>query len=165
MLRRLPLPKLRSPSAAASLQTPRRFAYQKATPSNSSNDDSAGHPSNPSDDPKLSPLYTPLTGRHLLEEPMLNKGAAFTFEERERFKLMHFLPHEYHRLETQLSRAEAQLRSRKDPLAKYSFLRSMKDQNQVLFYALIQKNLKECLPIIYTVSYANRRGFQFWHPS
>lgn len=152
MLRRCPLPKLRSPTAAVSLQAPRRFAYQKAKPCNN-DDDSAGHPSNPSDDPKLSPLYTPLTGRHLLEEPMLNKGAAFTPEERERFKLQHFLPHEYHRLETQLNRAEAQLRSRQDPLAKYSFLRSMKDQNQVLFYALIQKNLKECLPIIYTVSH------------
>lgn len=90
-------------------------------------------------------LITPLRGRQLLEEPSLNKGAAFTPEERRQFGLLHHLPYEYHPLEVQLQRAEAQLRQSSDPLAKYSFLRSMQDQNQVLFFALVQKHLKELL--------------------
>lgn len=110
----------------------------------------AGHPSNDPTAPKLSPLYTPLRGKQLMEEPILNKGSAFTEQEREVFQLKHILPYEYHDLNRQLHRATDQLFSRSDPLLQYSFLRSMRAQNQVLFYALLGSNLKKLLPIIYT---------------
>jgi malate dehydrogenase (oxaloacetate-decarboxylating) len=109
-----------------------------------------GHPSNHPAAPQLPPLFTPLRGKQLMEEPILNKGSAFTFEERETFHLRHHLPFEYHDLSIQVKRASDQLFSRSDPVLQYSFLRSLRDQNQVLFYALLQKSLKETLPIIYT---------------
>lgn len=85
-----------------------------------------------------------------MEEPILNKGSAFTEQEREVFQLKHILLYEYHDLNRQLHRATDQLFSRSDPLLQYSFLRSMRAQNQVLFYALLGSNLKKLLPIIYT---------------
>jgi malate dehydrogenase (oxaloacetate-decarboxylating) len=85
-----------------------------------------------------------------MEEPILNKGSAFTKEERQKFQLTHLLPYEYHDLPLQVERATRQLFSRDDPVLQYSFLRSLRAQNQVLFYALLQSNLKKTLPIIYT---------------
>jgi malate dehydrogenase (oxaloacetate-decarboxylating) len=96
------------------------------------------------------PLYTPLLGKQVMEEPELNRGSAFTRGEREKFQLKHLLPYEYHPLELQVERATRQLFSRSDPVLQYSFLRSMRSQNQVLFYALLQSNLKKLLPIVYT---------------
>lgn len=114
---------------------------------------SNGHPSNAPGTKALTPLFTPLKGKSILEEPILNKGTAFTHQERSLFHLNHLLPFQYDDLNLQLKRAEAQLFSKqrsKDPVLQYSFLRSMRDQNQVLFYALLKSRLKETLPIIYT---------------
>lgn len=109
-----------------------------------------GHPSNDASAPRLAPLFTSLTGKPLLEEPILNKGSAFTHDERKTFHLQHLLPYEYHDLSVQVERATDQLISRSDAVLQYSFLRSLREQNQVLFYALLQSRLKEMLPIIYT---------------
>lgn len=130
------------------LQTLSRGVAGQATPKG--RDQEHGHPSNHDSAPKLPPLFTPLKGKQLMEEPILNKGSAFTWEERETFHLKHFLPYEYHDLSIQVKRATDQLFSRNDPVLQYSFLRSMRDQNQVLFYALLQASLKQTLPIIYT---------------
>lgn len=116
--------------------------------------DKHGHPSNDKDAPRLTPLYTPLMGKHLTEEPILNKGSAFTAEERELFHLKHYLPYEHHALNVQVQRAAAQLFERQEPVLQYAFLRSLRDQNQVLFYALLQAKLKETLSIIYTPTVA-----------
>lgn len=113
-----------------------------------------GHPSNDESAPRLPPLYTPLRGKHLTEEPILNKGSAFTTEERELFHLKHYLPYEHHALNVQVQRASAQLFGLKEPVLQYAFLRSLRDQNQVLFYALLQARLKETLSIIYTPTVA-----------
>ncbi|GAA6064064.1 hypothetical protein JCM10212_007038 [Sporobolomyces blumeae] len=96
------------------------------------------------------PIWTALRGRALLNEPSLNKGAAFTLEERDTFGLFGLLPHESHSLEQQCRRAYSQLKERQSNLAKYTFLSSLRDQNHVLFYNLCLRHLNELLPIIYT---------------
>ncbi|GAA5873372.1 hypothetical protein JCM16303_001105 [Sporobolomyces ruberrimus] len=96
------------------------------------------------------PIWTALRGRALLNEPSLNKGAAFTLEERDTFGLFGLLPHESHSLEQQCRRAHNQLKERPNNLAKYTFLSSLRDQNHVLFYNLCLRHLNELLPIIYT---------------
>ncbi|GAA5975917.1 hypothetical protein JCM5350_000778 [Sporobolomyces pararoseus] len=96
------------------------------------------------------PIWTALRGRALLNEPSLNKGAAFTKEERDTFGLFGLLPHESHSLEQQCKRAHNQLKERPNNLAKYTFLSSLRDQNHVLFYNLCLRHLNELLPIIYT---------------
>ncbi|CEQ39123.1 SPOSA6832_00607 [Sporobolomyces salmonicolor] len=96
------------------------------------------------------PIWTALRGRALLNEPSLNKGAAFTSEERDAFGLYGLLPHEQHSLEQQCERAYSQLQERSSPMAKYTFLSSLRDQNLVLFYNLALRHLQELLPVIYT---------------
>jgi malate dehydrogenase (oxaloacetate-decarboxylating) len=80
----------------------------------------------------------------------LNKGSAFTNEERDEFELTGLLPSNVQTLDEQVKRAYAQVSSRSDNLAKNIFMTSLKEQNEVLYYKLIQEHLKEMFPIIYT---------------
>ena len=75
-----------------------------------------------------------LTGSALLNTPSFNKGAAFTAEEREAFKLTGLLPAQVHTLETQVKRAYQQYSTRSDALAKNTFMTSLKEQNEVFYY-------------------------------
>ncbi|KAA6415822.1 MAG: putative NAD-dependent malic enzyme [Lasallia pustulata] len=91
-----------------------------------------------------------LTGTALLRSPYLNKGSAFPPNERKDFKLQALLPPNVQTLEEQVRRAYQQYSSRQDDLAKNTFMTSMKEQNEVLYYRLIQDHLKEMFSIIYT---------------
>ncbi|KLT41439.1 putative malate dehydrogenase [Cutaneotrichosporon oleaginosum] len=96
------------------------------------------------------PIRTNLRGSALLNTPSLNKGAGFTREERSIFGLEGFLPYDVHTLEKQCDRAYNQLKRQPTPLLQHVFLASLRDQNTVLFYRLLQDHLKELLGIIYT---------------
>ncbi|KAH0376470.1 hypothetical protein KCU89_g17963, partial [Aureobasidium melanogenum] len=91
-----------------------------------------------------------LTGSELLSCTYLNKGSAFTEEERDEFELVGLLPSNVQTLDEQVKRAYAQFSTRPDNLAKNTFMTSLKEQNEVLYYRLIQDHLKEMFPIIYT---------------
>jgi len=91
-----------------------------------------------------------LTGSALLNTPYFNKGVAFTREEREQFKLTGLLPQNIQSLEQQVKRAYQQYSTRQDDLAKNTFMTSLAEQNQVLYFRLIQQHLKEMFSIIYT---------------
>lgn len=75
-----------------------------------------------------------LQGNALLRTPYFNKGSAFTKEERDTFKLHGLLPANVQTLDEQVKRAYAQYQSRPDDLAKNTFMTSMKEQNEVLYY-------------------------------
>ncbi|KAL8725029.1 MAG: hypothetical protein Q9181_006567 [Wetmoreana brouardii] len=89
-------------------------------------------------------------GAALLRSPYHNKGSAFPPEEREAFKLHGLLPPNVQTLDEQVQRAYQQYSSRADALAKNTFMTSMKEQNEVLYYKLIQEHLKEMFSVIYT---------------
>jgi malate dehydrogenase (oxaloacetate-decarboxylating) len=91
-----------------------------------------------------------LTGSALLSSPYHNKGSAFPADERKDFKLQSLLPQNIQTLDQQVKRAYQQYSSRQDALAKNTFMTSMKDQNEVLYYRLIHDHLKEMFGIIYT---------------
>lgn len=96
------------------------------------------------------PLYTPYAGPTLLETPLLNKGSAFTKREREAFNLVGLLPPRYESIEEQVERCYMQYSSCTTTMNKHIYLRSIQDNNETLFYRLLQQNLEEMLPIIYT---------------
>ncbi|RYO43575.1 NAD-dependent malic enzyme [Alternaria arborescens] len=96
------------------------------------------------------PLETSLTGNALLRTPYFNKGSAFTKEERDTFKLHGLLPTNIQTLDEQVKRAYAQYNSRPSDLAKNTFMTSLKEQNEVLYYRLILDHLKEMFSVIYT---------------
>ncbi|KAE8363653.1 hypothetical protein BDV27DRAFT_4832 [Aspergillus caelatus] len=96
------------------------------------------------------PLECPYEGRDVITSCHFNKGSAFSEEERNVFKLHGLLPPNIQTLEDQVQRAFQQYKSRPDALAKNTFMASMKAQNEVLYYKLIQTHLKEMFSVIYT---------------
>jgi malate dehydrogenase (oxaloacetate-decarboxylating) len=106
-------------------------------------------PENPPPD-HSGPLLLDLAGVDLLNRPLLNKGTAFSEEERSAFGLHGLLAPHVGTMEQQLARRLAALRALASPLDKYSFLRDMQDTNEVLFHALAVRHIEEVLPLIYT---------------
>ncbi|CAG7947988.1 unnamed protein product [Penicillium salamii] len=96
------------------------------------------------------PLPCPYQGASVLQSSQFNKGSAFPTHERSAFKLHGFLPPNIQTLDEQVQRAYQQYSSRADDLAKNTFLSSMKAQNEVLYYKLVQTHLKEMFSVIYT---------------
>ena len=96
------------------------------------------------------PLYIRHSGPALLETPLLNKGSAFSREERIDFNLTGLLPPRYETISEQLDRAYRQYSSYHEAINKHIYLRGIQDNNETLFYALVSQYLEEMMPIIYT---------------
>ncbi|MGH3337623.1 MAG: oxaloacetate-decarboxylating malate dehydrogenase, partial [Propionibacteriaceae bacterium] len=96
------------------------------------------------------PVRIRARGRSVLTNPMLNRGTAFTTEQRQALGLQGLLPSGVSTLEGQLRRVYAQYRRQPDDLAKNVMLGNMRDRNEVLFYRLLAEHLEEMLPIVYT---------------
>ncbi|WP_115719070.1 NAD-dependent malic enzyme [Gallaecimonas mangrovi] len=96
------------------------------------------------------PLYIPYAGPALLESPLLNKGSAFTQKERIQFNLLGLVPQYVETIEEQRDRAYAQFCACTSDLDKHVYLRSIQDNNETLFYRLLEEHLDEVMPIIYT---------------
>ena len=99
---------------------------------------------------KKQPLYISYSGPSLLETPLLNKGSAFTSEERLNFNLTGLLPPRYETIDEQVQRAYMQYSSFDEDLNKHIYLRAIHDNNETLFYKLVNAHLAEMMPIIYT---------------
>ncbi len=89
-------------------------------------------------------------GSEVLRIPRLNRGTAFTWEEREKLGLIGLLPTGITPLEAQLHRAYAQYQRAEGDLAKFAYLAGLRDRNTVLFYRLLSEHLEEMMPIVYT---------------
>ena len=95
-------------------------------------------------------IRTRLSGFDLLLNPRLNKGTAFTEEERDIFGLHGLLPPHVGSLEDQWERRKIALRQRTSEFSKYRLMRDLQDNNETLFYSFIAHNVEELLPIVYT---------------
>lgn len=95
-------------------------------------------------------LETSLHGKLLLTVPQLNKGTAFTKQERIDFGLMGKLPTEIESLQEQVQRAYEQCTNYNSRLQQNIYLNNLHDKNQIVFYKLASEHLPELLPIIYT---------------
>lgn len=95
-------------------------------------------------------VETVLTGERLLENPLLNKGSAFTEAERRELGLLGLLPPHVATMEQQLARTYENYRRKGSNLERYIFLASLQDRNETLFYRLLQEHIREMSPIIYT---------------
>ena len=96
------------------------------------------------------PIYISYAGPALLETPLLNKGSAFSEKERRAFNLIGLLPPRYENIEEQVKRAYMQYKSFEEPINRHIYLRVVQDNNETLFYRLLEEHLVEMLPIIYT---------------
>lgn len=120
-------------------------------------------------------LYIPYAGPSLLEMPLLNKGSAFSLEERVSFNLMGLLPQNVESIEEQVARVYSQYQQCTNDLDKHILLRSVQDDNETLFFRVIEEHLEEMMPIIYTPTvgqaceefsniYRNHRGLFISYP-
>ncbi|WP_374018436.1 NAD-dependent malic enzyme [Paenibacillus thiaminolyticus] len=89
-------------------------------------------------------------GKEILAKPLLNKGVAFTLEERKKLKLEGLLPPIVLTLEEQAKRAYEQFLAQPNKLRQNIMLNDLAKRNTVLFYRLLTDHISEMLPVIYT---------------
>ncbi len=95
-------------------------------------------------------LNVPLRGHLLLDRPLLNKGTAFTKDERDAFGLLGLLPPTEETLDEQATRAYEAYGFKTTDLERHIYLRQLQDSNETLFYRLLLDHLTEMMPIVYT---------------
>ena len=86
----------------------------------------------------------------LLNQQGLNKGTAFTDEERTRFGLHGLLPPHVETLAQQVARVYEAYKRKNEDLERHIYLRALQDTNEVLFYRLLLDHIEEMTPIVYT---------------
>ncbi|MDX2263306.1 MAG: NAD-dependent malic enzyme [Gemmatimonadales bacterium] len=97
----------------------------------------------------MSPLPA-LRGYDLLRNPHLNRGSAFTMEERDAYGLHGLLPGRVFTLEQQVERALLNIRRTATPLGRYINLARLIDRNETVFYRALTDHISELMPIVYT---------------
>jgi malate dehydrogenase (oxaloacetate-decarboxylating)(NADP+) len=90
------------------------------------------------------------TGIDLLQDPALNKGSAFTEEERDALGLRGLLPPYVHTQEEQVQRVMENSRRKPNDLEKYIHMVALQSRNETLFYRVVLDHIEEMMPIIYT---------------
>lgn len=91
----------------------------------------------------------------ILNDPFLNKGTAFTMEERKKFGLIGLLPPHIQTLKEQAEQTYAQMQTKANNLEKRLFLMEIFNTNRTLFYYLFSQHLEELNPIVYDPTIAD----------
>ncbi len=95
-------------------------------------------------------LEISVTDYALLLNPILNKGTAFSNQERAEFNLLGLLPPEESTIAQQRNRSYQAFKSKTSDLEKYLYLRDLQDSNETLYYSLLCEYITEIMPIVYT---------------
>jgi malate dehydrogenase (oxaloacetate-decarboxylating)(NADP+) len=105
-----------------------------------------------------------LVGVDVLHDPALNKGTAFTRDERRRLKLKGLLPPAVLSQEQQVEKILENVRGQHTDLERYLYLMALQDRNERLFYRVVLDHVQELMPIIYTptVGLACERYGHLW---
>lgn len=92
----------------------------------------------------------PVRGERILRDPMQNKDAAFTLEERRRLGIDGLLPGAVQTIEQQVALSLENIFAKSEPLEQYIGLIALMDRNETLFYRVLLENLERLTPIVYT---------------
>ncbi len=110
-------------------------------------------------EPNLTILETPdgarsvqihARGLAVLDDPQVNRGTAFTMDERDHLGLHGLLPSGVETIAEQVTRCYEQFSQATSDVARWVFLTQLHDSNEVLFYKLVGEHVVEMLPIVYT---------------
>jgi malate dehydrogenase (oxaloacetate-decarboxylating)(NADP+) len=94
-------------------------------------------------------IMTNIAGPAILNDPVLNKGTAFTQEERRKYGLEGFLPPAVDTLDRQVSRVMEHLEAKPSDLERYIYLIGLSDRNETLFYRAVMSDPARFIPILY----------------
>ena len=89
-------------------------------------------------------------GSAVLASPAINRGTAFTHEQRRQLGLVGLLPEGVTTIDGQLRRTYQQYQAQTSDLRKWVYLANLRDRNEVLFYRLLTEHIAEMMPIVYT---------------
>ena len=96
-----------------------------------------------------------LRGVALLDDPIRNKGTAFTSEERRQYGLEGFLPQSVESLDRQVERVMEHLDAKPNDLERYVYLIGLSDRNETLFYRAVMSDPARFIPILYDPTVAD----------
>jgi len=94
-------------------------------------------------------------GAALLNDPVRNKGTAFTSEERRQYGLEGFLPHSVEGLDRQVERVMGHLDAKPNDLERYIYLIGLSDRDETLFYRAVMSDPARFIPILYDPTVAD----------
>ena len=103
---------------------------------------------------KAPPIHTP-QGEDLLNDPIHNKGTAFSAAERKKYGLEGLLPHAVQPIERQVERVLTHLDAKTSDLERYIYLIGLNDQNETLFYRTVMSDPARFIPILYDPTVAD----------
>jgi malate dehydrogenase (oxaloacetate-decarboxylating) len=120
-------------------------------------------------------IETSKRGEELLRSPILNKGTAFSLEERSLLGLHGLLPPHVTTVDEQIARCRLNFDRKRTPLGRYVYLLELMNRNEHLFYQFVSRHASEMMPYIYTPTvgegashfnlyYANARGLYLSYP-
>jgi malate dehydrogenase (oxaloacetate-decarboxylating) len=95
-------------------------------------------------------LFTALRGAELLKDPLLNKGTAFTREERRALELEALLPCQEETIERQVERCWLAFGAMGSDLERFAYLQGLRERNLTLFHRFLAEHIESALPIVYT---------------
>ncbi len=95
-------------------------------------------------------LVTQKRGVEVIQDPLLNKGTAFSHDERTELELHGLLPPHISTPEQQIKRAYSAIMAEEEPLDRYVALLALQDRNEHLFYKVLMENMATLMPIVYT---------------
>lgn len=95
-------------------------------------------------------IKTKLKARAVIQNPLLNKGSAFTKKERDELKLHGLIPQGFSSIEEQVKRRYDRFSKLATALEKSLFLSELQNNNEILYYRFVSEHVKEMLPLVYT---------------
>ncbi len=98
----------------------------------------------------VTPLVTPLRGAQLLNDPLLNKGTAFTRQERLALGLEALLPWQEETIEQQVERCWLAFEALSGDMERFAYLQVLRERNLTLFHRFLADHIEAALPIVYT---------------
>src|SRR5437899_2720737 len=94
-------------------------------------------------------------GLALLSDPILNKGTAFTSDERRKYRLEGLLPQSVENLDRQVERVMGHLEAKPNDLERYVYLIGLSDRNETLFYRTVMSDPARFVPVVYDTTVAD----------
>ncbi len=95
-------------------------------------------------------LHITARGRDVLNDSLVNRGTAFTHEERDALAITGLLPTAVSTIEMQVERAHAAICRKEDRLERYIGLEALAGRNEVLYYRTVLDHVEQFLPVVYT---------------